>query len=86
MAEPSDRPTPIIAGTRSKMYLLDPGVYRWCACGRSKDQPWCDDSHVGTGIEPVTFTLTERRRVTLCMCKHSTNQPFCNGQHQQFHD
>lgn len=86
MTASAEKPVPVIAGTRSKMYLLDPGTYRWCACGRSSDQPWCDDSHVGTGIEPVTFTLNERRRVALCMCKHSTNQPFCNGQHQRFHD
>jgi len=22
-----------------------PGTYYWCACGRSKSQPFCDGSH-----------------------------------------
>ena len=25
--------------------------YFWCACGRSKKQPFCDGSHGGTGFE-----------------------------------
>ena len=24
---------------------LDPGTYYWCACGRSRNQPFCDGSH-----------------------------------------
>ena len=26
--------------------------YWWCACGLSKEQPLCDGSHKGTGLEP----------------------------------
>ena len=28
--------------------------YFWCACGLSSTQPFCDNSHQGTGIEPVS--------------------------------
>ena len=47
-------------------YLVDlaPGDYRWCACGRSRTQPFCDDSHRGTGIEPVPFTVLVNPRLT----------------------
>ncbi|MCP4077406.1 MAG: CDGSH iron-sulfur domain-containing protein [Gammaproteobacteria bacterium] len=31
-------------------------TYYWCACGRSKNQPFCDGSHQGTGFQPVAFT------------------------------
>ena len=27
---------------------LAPGDYWWCACGRSKSQPFCDGSHKAT--------------------------------------
>ena len=30
--------------------------YKWCSCGLSKNQPWCDGSHIGTEYEPIRFT------------------------------
>jgi CDGSH-type Zn-finger protein len=27
--------------------------YYWCACGQSKNQPFCDGSHKGTEFNPV---------------------------------
>jgi CDGSH-type Zn-finger protein len=24
--------------------------YRWCSCGLSATQPWCDESHIGTAF------------------------------------
>ncbi len=41
---------------------LQAGDYWWCACGRSKRQPFCDGSHQGTGITPVRWTLPEAGR------------------------
>lgn len=69
-------------------YLVDlpAGDYRWCACGRSRRQPFCDGSHRGTGIEPVTFSVRPRgavETVWLCGCKHSRNKPFCDGTHNR---
>jgi len=65
-------------------YRLDlgPGDYHWCACGRSKSQPFCDGSHQGTGYTPVKFTLAEGRRVSLCGCKRTGAAPFCDGAHK----
>jgi len=56
-------------------------TYYWCACGRSKGQPFCDGSHEGTGIEPVAFTADKTETVYLCGCKQSKNPPFCDGSH-----
>jgi CDGSH-type Zn-finger protein len=62
---------------------VEPGDYYWCACGRSKNQPYCDGSHAGTGIEPVKFTITEKETKYLCGCKASKHAPFCDGTHKE---
>jgi CDGSH-type Zn-finger protein len=61
---------------------MDPGDYAWCACGRSKNQPFCDGSHKGTGITPVVHVVTEKGRVAWCGCKRSGNKPLCDGTHR----
>ena len=61
-------------------------TYYWCACGRSKNQPYCDGSHQGTGIEPVAFTAEKTEKAWLCGCKKSANAPFCDGTHARFSD
>ena len=61
---------------------LEPGTYWWCACGRSKSQPFCDGSHAGTEFTPQEYTLEEKKRVALCQCKHTGNSPLCDGNHK----
>ena len=61
---------------------LEPGTYWWCACGRSKSQPFCDGSHAGTEFTPQEYTLEEKKRVALCQCKHTGNSPLCDGSHR----
>lgn len=56
--------------------------YFWCACGQSKNQPFCDGSHKGSSFNPVKFTAEESKKVWLCGCKHTGNQPFCDGAHK----
>jgi CDGSH-type Zn-finger protein len=53
----------------------------WCACGLSKNQPYCDGSHRTTDITPVKFEAEETGDAYLCMCKHSKNAPYCDGSH-----
>ena len=55
--------------------------YWWCACGRSKNQPFCDGSHKGSEFSPVRYDATETRTVFFCGCKHSGGKPFCDGTH-----
>ena len=55
--------------------------YWWCACGRSKRQPFCDGSHKDTGFTPVEYRADVSRTVFFCGCKHSQNRPTCDGSH-----
>ena len=73
---------PRIAAKEPSVITLEAGTYYWCKCGRSRDQPFCDGAHEGTGIEPLEFTLTETQEVALCQCKHTKTPPFCDGTHQ----
>jgi CDGSH-type Zn-finger protein len=56
--------------------------YFWCACGRSKKQPFCDSSHMGTSLSPLRFDATEDKTVRLCGCKATKNPPYCDGTHK----
>lgn len=58
-----------------------PGKYYWCACGQSKNQPYCDGSHKGTSFSPVLAEVNETKKVAWCGCKMSANKPFCDGTH-----
>ena len=55
--------------------------YRICRCGRSKKQPFCDNSHEGTGIEPLEHKALRSESVNLCGCLESEDFPFCDGSH-----
>ena len=72
----------VVANTTPAILDLEPGTYYWCRCGRSKQQPFCDGSHHGTGLSPKEFTLTEPKRVALCRCKVTKMEPFCDGSHK----
>ena len=55
--------------------------YKWCACGRSNTQPFCDGSHTGTTFEPVDYVATKTGRVMMCGCKRSKKGAICDGAH-----
>ena len=75
-------PEPNIAQRAPFVLDCQPGTYAWCACGRSKNQPFCDGSHAGSGFVPKIETLTAARKVAWCGCKHSKTKPFCDGTHK----
>ena len=76
--EPAD-----IADTKPMGIHLDQGqeVY-WCACGRSKSQPYCDGSHKGTPFTPLAHKAEEAKEVWFCMCRRTSTPPFCDGSHK----
>ena len=73
---------PKIAAKVPAIVNLEPGEYYWCACGESKNQPFCDGSHMGSDFFPVQFKIDVKKNVFLCQCKHSGNKPFCDGSHK----
>jgi CDGSH-type Zn-finger protein len=56
--------------------------YYWCACGQSKNQPFCDGSHRGSEFVPLPFQPEVTGPKYLCGCKKSKNPPYCDGTHK----
>ena len=75
-------PEPTIAERKPKKVEVKEGEeYYWCACGKAKEQPYCDGSHKGTGFTPKKFVAKESGSAFLCQCKHTKNPPYCDGTH-----
>lgn len=73
---------PVVAGKEPAVLTLSPGTYWWCACGRSKRQPFCDGGHQETSLRPERLEIAEAKEVALCMCKQTDDPPFCDGTHK----
>ena len=54
---------PEIGGRRPIPVKVEAGKsYWWCACGRSKSQPFCDGSHKVTSFRPIEYKPAGTRR------------------------
>jgi CDGSH-type Zn-finger protein len=74
--------TPAIAQKSPYAVAVEAGKsYYWCACGQSKNQPFCDGSHKGSSFTPVKWDATESKTVYFCGCKHSGKGALCDGTH-----
>lgn len=84
---PLDSPAkaePVIAGRAPIAVEVEAGeIYYWCACGRSKSQPFCDGSHKGSGFTPAEWTAKETKRVFFCACERTGGAPLCDGTHNR---
>ena len=74
---------PVIAQKSPYVKEMEPGTYYWCACGKSKNQPFCDGSHNGSEFSPLEVKITEKKTVAWCGCKNSGNKSFCDGTHKK---
>lgn len=73
---------PIVAQKSPYPVELEAGkTYFWCACGRSRKQPFCDGSHKDTGISPLVYSAAEAKKVWFCGCKSTKKSPLCDGSH-----
>lgn len=83
-----DKPfEPVVAQKKPCFVSLKKGRrYLWCSCGLSKNQPFCDGAHKGTGMEPVMFKAEADEDVVLCACKQTKNGPYCDGSHNNLED
>ena len=48
----------------------------------SKNQPFCDGTHKGSGLAPMKYTAEKAGDYWLCACKHSGKKPLCDGTHK----
>lgn len=75
---------PTVAETQPIAVEVEAGkVYWWCACGRSRTQPFCDGAHKETEFTPQRYQATDSRKVFFCACKHSEKAPLCDGSHNK---
>jgi len=75
---------PVIAQKEPYEVEVEKGQeYWWCACGRSKGQPFCDGSHKGTGLSPLQYVATRSRTVYFCGCKRTGAPVMCDGSHDR---
>jgi CDGSH-type Zn-finger protein len=75
--------TPTVAAKSPVKATVEMGKdYWWCSCGLSKNQPFCDGSHKGSGFSPKKFTADKDGDVWFCQCKHSANGALCDGSHK----
>ncbi|MSP67189.1 MAG: CDGSH iron-sulfur domain-containing protein [Alphaproteobacteria bacterium] len=74
---------PVIAQKSPFSVTVEVGkTYFWCACGRSKKQPFCDGSHKGSEFAPIQYKATEAKALFFCGCKRSAKKPLCDGTHK----
>jgi CDGSH-type Zn-finger protein len=73
----------VIAGREPVAIKVEGGKdYWWCACGLSKNQPFCDGSHKLEGrFSPLNWTAHRDQTKFFCTCKQTDNAPFCDGTH-----
>ena len=75
---------PEIGGRALIAVEVDAGKsYWWCACGRSKTQPFCDGSHKVTSFTPIEFKPEVSGNLAFCTCKRSGKKPLCDGSHKK---
>ncbi len=73
---------PAIGGREPVQVEVKAGeTYWWCACGQSKNQPFCVGSHEGTPFLPLEWTAERDRKVWFCTCKRTGRPPLCDGSH-----
>jgi mannose-6-phosphate isomerase-like protein (cupin superfamily)/CDGSH-type Zn-finger protein len=78
----SSKTPPLIANHKGYYFEVKAGKrYFWCSCGRSKSQPFCDSSHVGSEFLPIAFRAERDEDVIFCGCKQTGTGPFCDGSH-----
>jgi len=57
--------------------------YWWCACGQSRKQPFCDESHKSGPFSPVEYKPKSDAKLAFCGLKRTGGKPLCDGTHSR---
>lgn len=64
---------------------VEPGkVYKWCSCGLTAVEPYCDNTHreiEGKPFRSIKVMFNEPQVVQFCQCKRTKTPPFCDDSH-----
>ena len=72
----------------SKVSVKKYHLYKWCGCGRSHSQPFCDTTCKNIYWKkniiggPITYIAPEDKDIWFCLCKRTQHRPFCDGSHR----
>ncbi len=74
-----------MAGWQNKPFEINPKsgeTIAFCMCGNSKNGPYCDGSHKGSGITPKVIPFDKDSTIHACGCQQSKGRPMCDGTHK----
>ncbi len=58
---------------KTETLQLDAGTHWLCVCGQSKNSPYCDGSHQGTGFQPIALELEAPKIVEISGSTNTTS-------------
>ncbi len=78
-SEDPEMSKPFIADKKPAVLEIEPRprTYDWCACGRSKNQPYCDGLHRGLSSLPRSLSSRSRRRSRSASARARVSPPSC---------
>jgi len=68
----------------AQVFVEEGKNYLWCACGKSVNQPFCDNTHeLKSDLRPMLLKPLKTGDAWLCQCKQTNNPPYCDGTHNK---
>ena len=59
-------------------------VYKWCSCGLTATEPFCDNAHrkiEGKPFRSIKVMFDKPQTVLFCRCRRTKTPPFCDDTH-----
>ena len=61
-------------------------IYKWCSCGLTKVEPFCDNTHrdiEGKPFRSIKVMFDKPQVISFCQCKRTKTPPFCDDSHKK---
>lgn len=83
LAERQERAVPCALSPKLVTLRADT-EYKWCTCGHSKTQPFCDHAHreLAPGMKSLRIRVPADGKYLMCMCKQTASPlGLCDNSH-----